>query len=382
MANIPIWQGSASFSAGQTPYGFYDADAVFVSESVQVAKWSAYRLGYPIVDVELQALNFFAAFEEAVTTYGNEVYQYKIRENYLSMEGNLTGSAFNDRIITPNLGSTFRIAQTYAAEAGVGGFITQHTGSIDLTSGVQDYDLDALFTAQGITGSIEIKRVFFEQSPAITRFFDPFADSGAGMTGLIESFGWGSMSPAVSFTLMPIFFDVEKIQQIEFNDQIRRSGFSFDLINNKLRIFPIPNVDGRKLFLHYIFKDDRTSVLSADDRTNLVTDISKVPYNNPVFSQINAIGKVWIRQYALCLAKEMLGYIRGKYGTIPIPGSETTLNQSDLLTDARDEKRALLEQLRATLEISSRKTQLENQAAESDFIQKALINSPLQIYFF
>ena len=190
---------------------------------------------------------------------------------------------------------------------------------------------------------------------------------------------------------MPIYFDVQKLQAIELNDQIRKSAFSFDLVNNNLRIFPIPGdrEDGaeHRLFFHYIKKDERNDVTSATPNydsgsSTLVTNVSNVPYVNPVFCEINSVGKQWIRQYALATVKEMLGYVRKKYATIPIPGAEVTLNGDDLLTDARAEKTALLEQLRAMLDITSRKTQLENQSMESDFMQKTLINVPLPIYIF
>jgi hypothetical protein len=389
MANIPIWNNNPGPVWGNTPFGFYDTDLEFQQEAPMFATWCSRRLGYPIVNVELQDINFYAALEEAITTYGNEVYQYKIREGYLSMEGNSTGSAFNNQIITPNLGSIIRLSETYASEAGVGGFTTYYTGSLTLTAGVQDYDLKQWAVSQSISGSgIEIKKVFFEAPPAIVRYFDPYAGTGTGIQSLLETFGFGQMSPGINFLLMPIYFDVQKLQAIELNDQIRKSAFTFELVNNNLRLFPIPqNITpgfNDKLFFHYIKVDERNDVTSGPYHNNntLITNVSNVPYNNPVFNQINSIGKQWVRQYALATVKETLGYIRKKYASIPIPGAEVTLNGDDLLTDARSEKDKLLEQLRGTLDITSRKTQLENQAAETDFMQKTLINSPIPIYIF
>ena len=388
MSNIAIWNGTSTFTTGSTPFGFYDTDSAFSSEADKVAKWCAQRLGYPLVNVELQSGSFYAAFEEAVTTYGNEVYQYKIRENYLSMEGNSTGSAFNNKVITSNLGSVIRLSQTYGTEGGAGGTVTYYSGSISLENGKQDYDMNAWASASASLSPgdrIEIKKVFFEAPPAIVRYFDPYAGTGTGVQGLLETFGFGQMSPGINFLLMPIFFDVMKIQAIEFNDSIRKAAFSFDIHNNNVRIFPIPtNITtgyNDKMFFHYILKDERNNPV-VDSRANLITNVSNVPYSNPVYVQINSIGKQWIRQYTLCLVKEMLAYIRGKYGTVPIPGAEVTLNQAELLTDARAEKIALLEQLRAMLDQTSRKIQLEQQATEADFAQKQLANVPLAIYFF
>jgi hypothetical protein len=383
--NIPIWPGSSSFFPGLTPFGFYDNDYQFQTEADKVANWCARRLGYPLMEIELQDINFYTAFEEAVTVYGNEVYQWKIRENFFAMQGNLTGSSFNNQVITPNLGSTVRLAQTYAVEAGSGGNVTQYTASFDMVPGVQDYDLKKIMSSSyGITSSIEVKKIFYEQAPAIVRYFDPYAGTGTGIQSLLETFGFGQMSPGINFLLMPIYFDVQKIQAIELNDQIRKSAYSFDLINNKLRIFPIPNHDS-KMFFHYILVDERNSTIPLSGSglgPGKITDISNVPYNNPVFGLINTVGRQWIYQYALSICKEMLAYIRGKYNTVPIPGAEVTLNQADLLADARTEKEKLLEVLRATLSDASRKTQLENQALEAENVQKTLNNVPMGIYVF
>ncbi len=383
MSNIAIWNGTSHFTTGSTPFGFYDTDNLFVTESDQVAKWCAQRLGYPLVEVELQPISFYAAFEEAVTTYGNEVYQWKVRENYLSMEGNKITNNFNNALITPNLGTNIRISETYATEAGTGGKVPFYSGSFVMHAGQQDYDLDAILAANGITGSVEIKRVFYEAPPAIVRYFDPYAGTGTGIQSLLESFGFGQMSPGINFLLMPIFFDVMKVQAIEFNDQIRKAAYSFNLVNNQLKIFPIPtaNVDGYSMFFEYVKIDERNNVITQTSGS-YITNVSNVPYANPNYSSINSIGKQWIRQYTLALVKEMLAYVRGKYSTVPVPGAEITLNQQDLLTDARAEKIALLEQLRAMLDQTSRKTQLEQQAAELDASLKMFTNVPLPIYIF
>jgi hypothetical protein len=384
MANIAIYTGSSLFTTGSTPFGFYDTDSAFQTDADKVVKWCAQRLGYPIENIELQDIQFYAAFEEAVTVYGNEVYQWKIRENYISMEGSSTGSALNNQVITPNLSSVIRIASTYGSEAGVGGSITYYTASMPVTAGVQNYNLNTWASASASLqpgDSIEIKTLFHQTPPAIVRYFDPYAGTGTGIQSLLESFNFGSYSPGINFMLMPLNFDMLKLQAIELNDQVRKSAYSFDLVNNQLRLFPIPKEDTNLLF-HYIKKSERNSAFINGSATNLVTNVSNVPYNNPVYSQINSVGKMWIFQYTLALVKEMLAYVRGKYGTIPIPGSEVTLNQADLILDARSEKAALLEQLRGTLEDSSRTKQLEKRSMDEDYVQKTLNNIPMPLYIF
>lgn len=397
MPDIAIWDDNPGPISGSTPFGFYDTDITFQSEAPKFARWVARRLGFPITNVELQSGSLYSAFEEAVTVYGNEIYQWKIRENYLTLEGNLvpTGSefSFNNSVVTPNLGRIIKIAKSYGTEAGTGGTVKYYTGSLSLTPGTQDYDLNAwaaLSASLQPNDSIEIKRIFYENPPTIVRYFDPYAGTGTGIQSLMETFGFGQFSPGINFMLMPIYFDLEKIQAIEFNDQIRRSAYSFDLVGNQLRLFPIPTVEGAKLFFHYIKVSERDAAISnqltgggysASFSSNKpITNISNVPYNNPVYSQINSIGRQWIYQYGLAVSKEMLGLIRNKYSTIPIPGSDVVLNGQTLIDGATKEKDALLEQLRLTLEQTSRKQQLENQQMESDFIKNSLANAPMQIY--
>lgn len=384
MANIAIYTGTSTFTTGSTPFGFYDADSTFRTDADKVVKWCAQRLGYPIENIELQDIQFYTAFEEAVTVYGNEVYQWKIRENYISMEGSSTGSALNNQVITPNLASTIRIASTYGSEAGTGGTVTYYTASLPITEGVQNYNLNAWASASASLqpgDSIEVKTVFQQTPPAIVRYFDPYAGTGTGIQSLLESFNFGSYSPGINFMLMPLNFDLLKLQAIELNDQVRKSAYSFDLVNNQLRLFPIPTYSSNLIF-HYTKKSERNSPFISGSATNLVTNISNVPYNNPVYSQLNSVGKMWVFQYTLALVKEMLAYVRGKYGTIPIPGAEVTLNQSDLLTDARAEKIALLEQLRGTLEDSSRTKQLEKRSMDEGFVNQTLQQVPMPFYIF
>ena len=382
MANAQIWPGSSSFFPGDTPFGFYDYDYQFQTDADKVADFCARRLGYPLVDVELQATNFYTAFEEAVTTYGNEIYAFKVRQDYLSMEGASTGSSFNNSIIQPNFAGIVRLSHQYGEEAGVGGTVTWYTGSFYTTASIQDYDMTAWAAADAnLTpgDTIEIKRVFYESPPAIVRYFDPYAGTGTGMMNMLDTFGWGNYSPAINFLLMPINYDLQKIQAIEFNDQIRKSQYSFELVNNRLRLFPIPTVDGGKMFFEYI-KNSERNIATVPSSSALVSNVSNVPYNNPNYTQINSIGRQWIFEYTLSLVKEMLGYVRGKYGTIPIPGNEVTLNSADLITAATAEKNILLDKLKAYLEETSREKLLERRSLEADYKQKELNMVPQPIF--
>jgi hypothetical protein len=379
--NIPIWPGSSSFQPGDTPFGFYDTDPQFQSDANKFAKFAAQRLGYPLVEVELQDINFYTALEDAVTTYGNELYAYQVAENLLSFQGAPTTiQPGNNQVVQENMASIVRLSQQYGEESGVGGTVTYRSGSIRLTAGKQEYDMNKWAIDNGIQGRIEIKRIYYEAPPAITRYFDPYAGTGTGMMQMLDSFGWGSYSPAINFMLMPINYDLQKIQAIEFNDQIRKSQYSFELVNNQLKIFPIPVVHYHDLWFQYILESDRNQPYLDNHGQSLITNASNVPYENPTYSQINSIGRQWIFEYGLALVKEILGYVRGKYTTVPIPGSEITLNQGDLITAATSEKTSLIERLRAYFDTTSRKTLLANKAEEAQSQMNILNDVPMTIF--
>jgi hypothetical protein len=385
MANIPIWPGSSSFQPGETPFGFYDYDTQFQTDADKVALFCARRLGYPIVDIELQDLNFYAAFEEAITTYGNELYTYQVRDNMLTLEGASTTTPINNTIITPNLGYIIKLSQQYGEEAGVGGNVTWYSGSLTLIPGQQTYDMKDWAISQSISGGIEIKRVFYQDVPAINQMYAPFGGfaglggvPAAGLYGGMYGGGYGG-----GYLMMPVAYDAGVIQGIELSNTIRLSQYTFEIINNNLTIFPIPsNNDAREghLWFEYIKVTDRINNSIEQVGSGSITNVSNVPYTNPVYSQLNSIGRQWIFEYALALCKEMLGYVRGKYSVVPIPDREVTLNQSDLLAAATAEKNALIERLRGYFDETSKQALLERRSLESEYRNKEIANVPMVIF--
>jgi hypothetical protein len=378
-----IYPGSSSFWPGQTPFGIYDNDYQFMCDAPKVALWCARRLGYPIQNVELIDENFYACFEEATSEYSSQVNQFNIRNNLTTLLGNPNNTNYSQKLVEgTNLAQLVGISDSYGTLAGVGGNVDIKKGSIQLQNGVQEYDLMQLFANEMEGGrKIDIVRVFYEGTPAINRFFDPYSVSGQGTLNLIDEFGFGSFSPAAQFVLMPIYEDLLRIQAIEFNDQIRKSAFTFNIVNNKLRIFPIPSDLStiKTLYFDYTVRDEFITA-SVTVKSNVVSDYSDVKYNFISYSKINDVGKQWIRKYTLALVKELLGAIREKYSTVPIPGSEISLDGAALRAEAQNEKEGLVTQLRENLEELSRKTQFENRSIEAQQTMEMLQKVPLLIY--
>ena len=395
MANIPIWPGSSSFFPGNTPFGFYDNQYQFQVDADKVSKFCALRLGYPIENVELQDVNFYAAFEDAVTVYGNELYAYQLRDNYLSLEGAPQTVDVNTDIITPSMANIVRLSQQYGEEEGTGGNVTWFKGQLALTPGVQRYDLADWAVSQSISGGIEIKNVFYQPPPAVSQMYAPMVGTGAGngLGGVPAAGVYGMGYGYSNYLMMPTSFTIQNIQAIEMNNTVTLSNYSFNIINNIITVFPIPGTgdfdlgvdDGGGLgYGHYLIFDfikvqDRLDSAFVDG-TDKISNASNVPYGNPNYNDINSIGRSWIFEYTLALSKEMLGYVRGKYQNIPIPGAEVSLNQSDLLASATSTKDALILRLREYFDSTSRQALLERRQAESVARVAEINNVPMTIF--
>ena len=386
MANPTIYDGTPIPISGSTPFGYYDLDAQFQTDGPKVANYCARKLGYPVMDVELQDVNFYTCFEEAVSVYSEELYQSKIKDNYLGLEGAPTGSQLNNTVIVPSLNSIVTIADNYGAQIGIGGTIEYYSGSLALTASIQVYDMQKWAVDNGHISSSDrlvIQEVSYKGNPAVNQFYDPFIGGSINYQGATENFGWSSYSPGLNFTLFPVYWDIQRIQEIEMSNTVRRSWFSFEVTNNKLTILPKPESNDMVIWIKYSKKSDfadPTKNSPYGTNKSLVTNPSNVPYGTITYLQINQPGKQWIFEYTLALASELLGLIRGKYTQVPAPGSEVTLNGADLISKGQAQQQALRERLRQDFEDMSRRAQLERKQSENQSISSTLSEVPMMVY--
>lgn len=376
--------GSGSQVAGNTCFGTYDADTLFQADCYASMIWAARRLGYPSVAIEMIDIQFYAAFEEACNVYNAKINEYNMINNMFAFQGQRIDSLTNiqDRAITgTGLPYLTNLAKDYGTEAGTGGNVDWKKTFITVQPGVQDYDLNALIAnVSESCDHITIRRIFHDRPPASARIYDPFSMTGMSYSNVLQELGFGAYSPAVQFLMTPIFEDLLRMQAIEFNDMVRKSQYSFQLINNKLRLFPIPTY-GYKVWLEYTNDNDvfESGSLSPAG-TKVASDFSNIPYKNHSYVDINDPGKQWIRDYFLANCKEILGSIRQKYMTLPIPGGETTLDGAELRSEAQQTKERLIDNLKEMLEASGRFNQMEKQAAMAEQMQESLKRVPMCIY--
>jgi len=400
--NKPIWPGSSSFTTGSTPFGYFDNDTKFQTDVDSFAQFAANSVGYPIMDVELIDINFYTAFEAAMIEYSNQVNQVNIANNLINTLGVQTGSSFlgtngfTGAVIGSSLSYITKLSKAYGIEADSGGTVRWYSASLELVDHQQTYSIRAAVSKSlGITlsntSSIEIKRVLHNPPPALVRFFDPFVGTGLGSQNMLDSMGFGAMSPGVSFMMQPMHADLLRLQAIEFNDTIRKSHFSFDIHGDDIRIYPIPGTQGSMatqyfgtVWFEFLFEEQKSkdALLFGNSALlpGVVSDASNIPYKYQQYGTINDMGRAWIIRYALALVKEMLGFVRGKYSSIPIPGAEATLNGAELVSQGQSEKESLITQLREFLEKMSRENMLTRQNAEATQMGEMLSKVPLKIY--
>jgi len=379
---------SFTSGSGQTPYGTYDGDATFQSDIISVTKWTARRLGHPVLQLEIPSSSIYACFEESINEYSTHINNYNMK-NWMwdqygeksRISGSLSTGSLNP--VTPSLGASIGLSEKYGQVVNMDENFDLKKGHVTLSASVQDYDLQGLWADVSESGQrIEVQRVWNQPPASITRFYDPYAGSFDNKQ-MLDSFGMGSVSPAVTFILKPISYDLARANAVETSDLVRKSAYSFEIHNNKLRLFPRPAAAdaGEKVYFEYYLKRDiRNTNNSNAELSGGVSDPSNVPYKFITYSDINAPGRQWIRKYTAAIAKELLGIIRSKYSAMPIPDAEITLDGDALKAEGREEKVQLLEELKEFLESVSLTEKLKAEAEEANAQQEVLNKAPLPIF--
>jgi len=375
-----FYDGSPSNPVGITPFGFFDADTQFQIDAPRAAEFVARKLGYPVVAVELLDKQIYACFEEAISTYGNQVNQFNAREHMMTLQGlSTTTSATQRNIVGSAIPQVVKLATDYGVEAQSGGDVTVKRGYISASAYTQSYDLKTLWADVSESGKkIEIRRIYHYMPPAIARYYDPFATTGLGLTNLMAEFGFDGYSPPVTFVMMPAYEDLLRIQAIEINDMIRKSQYGFEVSNNIIKFQPIFTQD-KAIFFDYMVVDDKQAN-TFQSGSDVGSDLSNVPYTHISYTKTNDMSRTWIFKYTLALAKELLGIIRSKFENIPYPDGQIRLDGEILRREAIAEKEALIKELRETLEETGMQAQMKKQMENSKNMQEMFKIIPTLIY--
>jgi hypothetical protein len=379
-----------STTINPTPFGAFDTDAAFQSDADSMVTFVKRKLGDDILSVELTKKQIWACFEEAALEYSSIINQYQAKSQIGTFLGSATGSmsGSEERYPRESLDFLNRFAEPYATEAGVGGSYNSLSGSLALEEGRQDYDIyDELKDGAGSLiidsplnpdgpgkGKLHILEVLHFSPQAAYRFFD----TSSAVNYLNNEFSFESFTPETIFYVLPVFEDILRAGMLDISNRVRRSNYSYQLMGTKLRIFPTPSVSKPlNLFLRVRFRMDPLTTPRPDPSSYGVSNLSNIPFGNLKYSKVNSIGKQWVRQYGLALSTELLGTIRSKFSSVPIPDAELQMNGADLVSRGREDKKDLRDKLKEMLETLTYDKLAETQAVKAENIMKHLKTIPV-----
>ena len=378
-----------------TPFGFFDSETNFQAEADNMITFVKRKLGDDILSVELTKKQIWTCFEESFLEYGSIINQYQAKSQMLDFLGTPSGSLLSgseQKYPRQTLEFLKRQAEPYSSEGGVGGSQNPVSGAITLTNGKQDYDIyEELMTTPGGSTTLvstqtadrrtkmKIQEIYHFSPSAAYRFFD----STSAINYLNNEFSFESFTPESIFYVLPVFEDILRAGQMDVSQRVRRSNYSYRLEGTKLRIFPCPtqppsSPTTRYLWIRVVLNaQDPLRPPYDDDTIYGVSNLSNIPFGNLQYDRVNSVGRQWVRQFSLALGKELLGLIRSKFGNIPIPNAELTLNGDNLVTQGREDQEKLRTQLNEMLESMTYDKLLETQALTSENIMKQLRTVPV-----
>lgn len=407
-ANILPVTGNAANVAATLPFGVYATSAPFLSGAADQVAFTYKRLGGDVLDIELAEGSVYAAYEEATLEYSYLVNLYQTKNSLSSLLGSTTGSFNQDgQLVTGSAlsgsdialryprfeyGYVKRVSEGIATAAGFGGTVPIYSASIDRIADTQDYDLQTLISGTSALSSsasfyqqvkdnrITVRKVFFKTPRAMWRFYGYYG--GFSVVGNLRTYG--QYADDSTFEIVPVWQN--KLQAMAYEDALwtRISHYSYEIHDNKLRIFPTPDETSPKKFWVQFTIENQYEPWAETGRGRQgvegVNNMNTLPFENIPYANINSIGKQWIRRFALALTKEILGQVRGKFSTVPIPGESVTLNAAELLSQARTEQDQLREELKTLLEETTYDKLSAVDSGQQDAAKKVLENIPAGIF--
>ena len=405
-SNILPVTGSPENVMATLPFGIYSTDAFLTGASDQVA-YTYKKLGGDVLDIELTEGNVYSSYEEAILEYSYLINLHQSKNSLSSMLGASTGSFDQDGTITGSLegmdialryprfdyGYIRRVSETIATEAGFGGTVPIYSASVTAVANQQDYDLQTIISASSANNADEpyyqqvadkriiVRKVFFKTPRAMWRFYGYYG--GFSVVGNLRTYG--QFADDSTFEIVPTWQN--KLQAMAFEDALytRTSHYSYEIHDNNLRLFPTPQsiLDITNFWVQFTIEGQYDPWEESDrGKTGVegVNNINTLPFENIPYKNINSIGKQWIRRFALALTKEVLGQIRGKFTTVPIPGESVTLNSAELLSQARTEQDLLRDELKLILEETTYDKLAAIDATLQDSTKKVVENIPAGIF--
>jgi len=396
---LPTGSSPGEADSAEFPFSVYTDDQFFLSGAADQVAYTFHKLGGDVLDIELTKEQVFSSYQESVLEYSYLLNIHQAKNSIGDLLGAKTGS-FNEEgqlqnttdledvaLKFPKFKFEYarRVGHGYSTEAGIGGVTEIYSASFNTEEGKQDYDLQEIISNStefsSIVGNkrINVTKVYYKTPQSMWRFYGYYG--GLNTVGDLASYG--QYADDSTFQLVPTWQN--KSQAMAFEDAIytRNSHYSFEIKNNKLRIFPnVVNVTPKTMYVEF-FVDTDTPWKEEDTTDNGVEGINNInalPFENTPYQKINSIGKQWIRRFALALSKETLGNIRSKLSSIPIPGDSVTLDGPALISQGQSEQEKLRDELKGIFDELTYTKIAAGDVELSDAINKVQERIPMRIF--
>ena len=359
-------------------------------EAEPIVRWVRYKFGEPRVTCELDNLQIYSAFEEANIEFSAIVNKSQAADHLMNLLGeskDFKTKDYTGKLPHNTMDYLRRLGAGFATEANVGGVQSVRRAYLSQTTTATDYNLltdfidektgssclDYVLSVSG--GRIDVRQVWYPEPSTVYRYFDPYSSTNV----LAQEFQYESYSMESIFQIYPIWTDILRAGMLETNDRVRRSNISYHIWGDRIRLLPKPNRNLR-IWIEYTVDMDPFnpdfSVPGGDPSVNGISNIANIPFKDHKYEDVNSFGKRWIRQMTFAISMETLGRIRRKFGTVPIPGSEITLDGSDLVGEGIAMQDKLRDELKADFEATNITKLLEQETQESEFLEQQYSRIP------
>ena len=338
-------------------------------------------LGMPVRGVELTEEQMDSFVEMSINEYDQLVNDWLIESQWSSLVGldvdtQSLSRAFTTRSIDYETQYTYSYSKIVGLQAN--GPWELKKDYITLTGGTQVYQIPA--------GREINELLWFSRAELTDSIVDPFLGGfgGLGGVGFGGVGGFAQVGASGSYFMLPAFDLLLRMQDRNIKNRLIAGDLTYRITAgpNGTKYVHLMNVPGGKfdfgsiqsntrVWYWYYDTTDRDTCL--DENKDVVKLPSDVMTNQLKWDELNRPAQNWVRKYLTSYCKETLGRIYGKFsGDLKVPDSDVKLDYTSLLTEAKDERLKLNEELMLRLERLRPDKMLERKGNEAENLNKSL----------
>lgn len=345
-------------------------------------------LGMPVRGVELTEEQMDSLFELAISEYEQYVTDWLIESQWSALAGLDVDTQSLTRAFT-NRSLNYETQYTYSYSRIVG---LQTNGNYELK---KDYfDLVKDQQTYVIPANREVNELlWFSRAELTDSIVDPFLGGfgGLGGVGFGGVGGFAQVGASGSYFMLPAFDLLLRMQDRNIKNRLIGGDITYRITAGPdgTKLVHLYNVPGGKYDFGSIHNRERvwywyydTTNTDRDECLLKNKDIIKLPSDvdteTLIWDDLNKPSQNWVRKYFIGYCKEALGRIYGKFsGDLQVPDSSIKLDYTSLLTEGKDERLKLIEELMQRLERLRPDKLLERKGNEAENLNKALKFRPM-----